>query len=384
MYYVTVKQSPMYHQMSLEEFLFGEKPKVKQTVNLNTANTRTYEVEKLSDTFLRMANIDRLVRKLKEFNDSTEDLRKVPRNQLYYTFYIPKKSGGLRKIDAPERELMEALRQLKGMFETEFKALYHTTAFAYVRNRSTLDAVKRHQENESRWFAKYDLHNFFGSTTIEFVMHMFSMVFPFSEVIKREDGKAELKKALELAFLDGVLPQGTPISPLITNIMMIPIDFKLTKGFRNMKPDGEHVQNFVNTRYADDFLISSRYMFDFRAVEKFIIDTLAEFGAPFTINRGKTHYGSSSGRNYNLGVCLNSSNEITVGYKAKKRFQAMLFSYVKDKQNGHPWDKKDIQVLQGYMNYYRMVEKDTINAMINHVGEKLGVNIPKMIKQDLS
>ena len=35
--------------------------------------------------------------------------------------------------------------------------------------------------------------------------------------------------ALELAFMDGVLPQGTPASPLITTIMMIPIDFCLNR-----------------------------------------------------------------------------------------------------------------------------------------------------------
>ena len=60
---------------------------------------------------------------------------------------------------------------------------------------------------------------------MEWVLHMFSMVFPFSEVMKDEKGKAELTKALELGFLDGGLPQGTPLSPTVTNIMMIPVDF---------------------------------------------------------------------------------------------------------------------------------------------------------------
>ena len=40
---------------------------------------------------------------------------------------------------------------------------------------------------------------------MEWVLHMFSMVFPFSEVMKDEKGKAELTKALELGFLDGGL-----------------------------------------------------------------------------------------------------------------------------------------------------------------------------------
>lgn len=377
MFYITVKQSPMYHQMSLEEFLFGtdDTPRI---INPNMTNTRTYEVAEISDHFLRMTNVQRLIRKLKEFNAQNAELRARDRHTLYYTFYIPKKSRGFRRIDAPEPELMSALRNLKTIFEVEFGALYHTSAFAYVKNRSTLDAVKRHQANESKWFGKYDLSNFFGSTTMDFVMKMFAMVFPFSEVIKNEEGKIELQTALELAFLDGGLPQGTPISPLITNIMMIPIDFKLANGLREFNH-----QRFVYTRYADDFLISSKYGFNFREVEKFLIDTLASFGSPFTIKPEKTRYGSSSGRNWNLGVMLTADNRITVGHKRKRQFQAALSSFILDTQNGNDWDLGDIQQLEGYRNYYRMVEKETIDGMIEHINNKFGVNVVQMIKDKL-
>ena len=377
MYYITVKQSPMYHQMTLEELLFNVDYK-SQVINPNMTNTRTYEVESISDRFLESVDIDKLITKLVQFNNSVESLRSVPRHELYHTFHIPKKSGGLRKIDAPNAELMDALRRLKTIFEEDFHALYHTSAFAYVKKRSTLDAIKRHQANESKWFGKYDLSNFFGSTTLEYVMYMFSMVFPFSEVIKNETGKNMLKNALELAFLDGVLPQGTPLSPLITNIMMIPVDYKLANTFREYNH-----QRFVYTRYADDFLISSKYQFSFREIESTIVSILSEFNAPFTIKSEKTRYGSSAGSNWNLGVMLNKDNEITVGYKKKRQFQAMLTSYVKDRQNGKPWDKYDIQVMEGLRNYYRMVEKETIDAMIQHLSTKLGVDIVSLIKADL-
>lgn len=377
MYYITVKQPPMYHQMTLEEFLFNTEVQ-NQIVNPNMTNTRTYEVETVSDRFLETINVGRLITKLVQFNDSVESLREVPRHELYHTFHIPKKSGGLRKIDAPNAELMDALRRLKTIFEEDFHALYHTSAFAYVKNRSTLDAVKRHQANESKWFGKYDLSNFFGSTTLEYVMYMFSMVFPFSEVMKHEIGRNMLRDALELAFLDGVLPQGTPLSPLITNVMMIPVDYKLANTFREYNH-----QRFVYTRYADDFLISSKYQFSFREIESTIVSILSEFNAPFTIKSEKTRYGSSAGSNWNLGVMLNKDNEITVGYKKKRQFQAMLTSYVKDRQNGRPWDKYDIQVMEGLRNYYRMVEKETIDAMIKHLSTKLGVDIVSLIKADL-
>lgn len=378
MFYITVMQPPMYRQMTLEEFLFEVDTKPQAMINPNLTNTRTYEVERISEKFLERFDVAKLVTKLSQFNDSTEELRAKPRKELYRTFHIPKKSGGLRKIDAPNPELMDALRRLKTIFEEDFKALYHTSAFAYVKHRSTVDAVKRHQANESKWFGKYDLSNFFGSTTIDFVIKMFGMVFPFSEVIKSTAGERELRKAIELAFLDGGLPQGTPISPLITNIMMIPVDYKLANGFR----DFNH-QRFVYTRYADDFLVSSKYTFSFREVESFIVDTLRSFGAPFTIKSEKTRYGSSAGSNWNLGVMLNKDNEITVGYKKKRQFQAMLASYIMDKRNGIDWDKCDIQTMEGYRNYYRMIEGDTIDKLVTHIGEKFGVDVVRLIKDDL-
>ena len=378
MFYITVMQPPMYRQMTLEEFLFEVDTKPQAMINPNLTNTRTYEVERISEKFLERFDVAKLVTKLSQFNASTEELRAKPRHDLYRTFHIPKKSGGLRKIDAPEPKLMDALHRLKTIFEEDFKALYHTSAFAYVKHRSTVDAVKRHQANESKWFGKYDLSNFFGSTTIDFAIKMLGMVFPFSEVVKSTVGERELRKAIELAFLDGGLPQGTPISPLITNIMMIPVDYKLANGFR----DFNH-QRFVYTRYADDFLVSSKYTFSFREVEKFIVDTLKSFGAPFTIKSEKTRYGSSAGSNWNLGVMLNKDNEITVGHKKKRQFQAMLASYIMDKKNGKDWDKSDVQTMEGYRNYYRMIEGDTIDKMVAHIGEKFGVDVVQLIKDDL-
>ena len=80
---------------------------------------------------------------------------------------------------------------------------------------------------------------------------------------------------------------------------------------------------------------------------------------------------------------LNKDNQITVGAKKKRQFQAMLSSYVLDRQNGNPWSLEDIQVLDGYRNYYRMVEGETIDRIVAHVGAKYNVDIVKLIKTDL-
>ena len=377
MVYITVRQSPIYHQMTLEEFLF-QSFKTPAVINANMSNTRTYEFERASEHFTKNLDVDKLIGKLAQYNQSTDGLRQQERHTLYDSFYIPKKSGGLRKINAPQPELMDALRRLKLIFEEDFRALYHTSAFAYIKKRCTVDAVKRHQQNNSKWFGKLDLHDFFGSTTLDFVMDMFSMIYPFSEVIKIQQGESELRKALELAFLDGGLPQGTPLSPLITNIMMIPIDFKLANTLRDFEK-----QKFVYTRYADDFIISSKFEFDVRKIEELIVNTLHSFNAPFSINSSKTRYGSSAGRNWNLGVMLNKDNEITVGHKKKRQLQSMLYNYIMDKRNGIEWPREDIQVMQGLHSYYRMVEETVIDAIIKQKKKKMGVDVMRLIKEDL-
>lgn len=373
-------------QISLDDFLFlTDDDFEKKYSNVGFAAprwqstaTRTYKVGRASDVFKRNLHINMLVNKLDEFNKAHEDLFSLERQSLYRTFYIPKKSGGLRRIDAPTAPLMDALRELKVLFETYFNALYHTSAFAYVRGRSTIDAVKKHQNNKSKWFAKFDLSNFFGSTTEEYTMKMLSMVFPFSQVVKTERGRDVLRKAISLAFLDGGLPQGTPISPLITNLIMIPVDYELFNMFRNFNG-----QKFVYTRYADDFLVSSEYDFSCAEIEQEIIKCLSSFDAPFNIKKEKTRYGSSAGSNWNLGIMLNKDNNMTVGYKNKRTFAAMIHSYAMDKLNGKQWELHDVQVMEGYRNYYRMIEKDAIDAIVTKLDSKLSINVVSMIKEDL-
>ena len=377
MVYVTVKQSPMYKQMTLEDFLFNS-VSGNLLINNNVGNTRTYCFEELPLRLSTAVRKQSLIRRLKEFNAETEPLRECDRRKLYYSFFIPKKSGGRRRIDAPNFELMDALRNLKKIFEVDFGVLYHTTAFAYVKGRSTLDAVKRHQANESKWFGKFDLSNFFGSTTLEFVMKQFSTIYPFSEFVKADEGRTELEKALELAFLNGGLPQGTPISPLISNIIMIPIDYKLSNTLRDF--DGNR---FVYTRYADDFIISSRHDFNFRNVENLMLETFEEFGTPFSLNRDKTRYGSSSGRNWLLGVMVNSENNITIGRKKKRIFECLLHEYASSVRSGMRWSLEDVQVLAGQLSYYRMVEREAIDNIIAHIGGKHSVDIMSEIKSDL-
>lgn len=392
MVYITVKAPERFHQMSLEEFIYQQS--TTPTYVGNETNTVTYAREELSDHFLRGFDCNRLISLLEQFNNNTDYLRMVPRNRLYTTYYIPKSSGGLRRIDAPSPELKEEIRAFNSMIINEFynhsmfsniqPAYYHTSAFAYIKGRRPYDCVKRHKDNESNWYAHLDLSNFFGSTTIDYAMKMLEMIFPFCEICKSEHGKEELRKAIDLGFLNGILTQGSPLSPLLTNIIMVPIDYILANTLRKFDGASSKKQRYVYTRYCDDIVITSRYGFDIQKMQKYVGGVLRSFGGNYVINNEKTHYGSRAGKNFVLGMMVNKDNDITIGHKNKKRFQAMLDSFVRDTLNGKHWDRNDIQVMDGLRSYYVSIEGETIDELVKYIGGKHGVNIREMIRKELN
>lgn len=375
--YITIPAKERQFQVSFEDLLRGITEDAFNNAFACKSNTRTIFKEQTPSNL--KFDLRKKIFILKDFciryNSliNTED-----KESLYHSFKIPKRSGGWRQINAPNDALMRALRELKFILEKEFYASHHTSAFAYVKGRCTIDAVKKHQRNNSRWFLKLDFSDFFGSTTLEFVMRQLETIYPFNLIIENQDGKTYLEKALSLSFLNGGLPQGTPISPTITNLMMIPIDHVISNTLRKWTP------HLVYTRYADDILLSSDLSFEYEKVQNEIVGILSYFDAPFKLNVKKTRYGSSAGRNWNLGVMLNKDNQITIGYKRKKVFKAMLYSLINDYKNGNTWDIEDAQSLNGLISYYTMVEKEAINKIIEDYNKKFDVNIVKILKATIA
>lgn len=392
--YLTINVSEKRHQQMTLDDLFSGVVSYYHTDLHNTA-TRTYLIEdeaKYAKKATQMGvEVGVLYHTLHMFVESHAHLYEGDIHDHYETFYIPKKSHGYRRIDAPDTELAEALRELKHIFEETFGAKYHNTAFAYIKKRSTKDALVRHQSNESKWFAKFDLTNFFGSTTLDFTMQQLSNIFPFnllcnfyvSDKFEYSAGYEMLKKAISLGFLDGGLPQGTPLSPLLTNVIMIPIDYHISKELHNRTDN-----NYVVTRYADDFLISSKHDFNYRQIEDLLCSVMQQFNAPFTLNREKTRYGSSAGSNWNLGLMLNKDNEITVGNQRKRQLKSAIHSYLMDKKNCKGmWELTDLQVLLGQINYISIIEPETVAGIIKSYEQKLGLvegYLKKEICHDIS
>lgn len=388
--YVTLPIIPVYQQITLMDILCGEVAIRDTPIVLNETNTKTRYVDVLQPRFLQQFNLQRMAFSLKRFNTKHRELFEADRASLYHSFFIPKRTGGVRRIDAPCPDLMTALRELKTIFEREFSpsthraTLYHTSAFAYIPGRSVVDALKRHQGNKSNWFLKLDFSNFFGSTTREFTMAMLKRIFPFNMMFTDCERMTNLEKAIDLCFLSGGLPQGTPISPMLTNLVMLPVDYEISRALRALEaPTKENPSgnSFVYTRYADDILISAKRGFNFREVQDALRKTLAQFQAPYRFKEEKTRYGSRAGQNWNLGLMINKDNEITVGHKRKRRLRAAIDSYMTGKE---PWDYHDVKVLAGQINYYNMVEPKYIEEIMSYYGQKYGESVMERIKRDLS
>ncbi len=381
--YITIPVKPQEYQISFEDIFFGvDEAQYERRMELQTRknpyDTKTVYRQQTPQRLLDGIDFDKMINILARFNERHGDLLAVEdKATLYSPFKIPKRSGGLRQLYNPREDFKAALKELKFIFENQLFATHHTAAFAYCKGRCTINALKKHQQNGSRWFLKLDFHDFFGSSSPEFILRQLKLIFPFNIIIER--GNGVLEKTLELCYMNNGLPQGSPMSPTLTNLFMIPIDHYIAKYVR------EHSPHLIYTRYADDILISSAYNFDWRQVQKDIIDIVSnKFKAPFTLNEKKTRYGSSGGRNWNLGLMLNKDNEITIGHAKKKLLKAKIYTFLRDDMAGNPWSVEDTQELQGQLSYYRSVEPENINAIVQSYNTKFKHDVDKTIKRILA
>ena len=369
--FYTIKATPRMHQISMDEFM---------AMTAEDLNRKVYQREDF--TLTRTTSEPKIdcdvygtISLMTEFMAAHKNLYTAERSTLYRTFYIPKKSGGMRRIDAPNDDLKQALEDIAKIFKTQFSALYHTTAYAYVEKRSVVDALRIHTKHESRWFLKTDFSNFFGNTTKEFVIRMLTQIDPFQRVINADPDLFD--RFIDLAFLNGGLPQGTPLSPMLTNLIMIPFDYYISNRL--------HERHLVYTRYADDCLISSKISFNFNEVIGIMKEIMRDLRMPYELKREKIRYGSSSGSNWNLGLMINKDNNITIGWKNRKRFCAACNNYCADKKNGILWDLESLYAFNGLIAWYSMVQEDDIEYILKKYTDEFGFeeNIKQLVKADI-
>ena len=176
---------------------------------------------------------------------------------------IPKSGGGKRMLGIPtvlDRFIQQAIQQvLSPLFEPTFSE----HSYGFRPGRSTHDAVKAAQgyiQEGYKWAVDIDLERFFDTVNHDRLMAR------MKETVKDKRVLRLVNKYLKAGVMvNGVVieaeegtPQGSPLSPLLSNIVLTELDRKLE----------ERGHRFV--RYADD---SNIYVRSERAAERVLTST---------------------------------------------------------------------------------------------------------------
>lgn len=155
----------------------------------------------------------------------------------YLAFEIPKKSGGKRKILAPTDKLKTIQGRIAGLLSKLYKP--RTPVKAFLVGQSIVANAQPHCRK--KYVFNIDLENFFGTITFRRVRGML-MAKPYS--LSPETASV----IAHLTTVDGLLPQGAPSSPVISNMICASLDRELYSLAKRHRA--------VYTRYADDMTFS--------------------------------------------------------------------------------------------------------------------------------
>jgi RNA-directed DNA polymerase len=164
---------------------------------------------------------------------------------------IPKPNGGTRMLGIPtvlDRLIQQCISQrLMIMWEPKF----HDCSFGFRPNRSAHQAVhkaKSYIDEGFTYIVEFDLEKFFDKVNHDYLMSLLAKSITDKRLLKL------LRAYLTAGIMEGGVvsvrtegtPQGSPLSPLLSNIILHELDVELSK--RGL--------NFV--RYADDFSIYTK------------------------------------------------------------------------------------------------------------------------------
>ena len=154
-------------------------------------------------------------------------LYKQPAAAKYQTFQIPKRRGGQRTISAPIDALKVLQRKLADLLQDCVDELNDRTkrkdriAHGFKRRRSIITNARQHRHR--RWVFNLDLEDFFPSINFGRVR---------GYLIKNRDFALHEEVATTIAQIachENVLPQGSPCSPVISNLVAHVLDMHLAK-----------------------------------------------------------------------------------------------------------------------------------------------------------
>jgi RNA-directed DNA polymerase len=269
---------------------------------------------------------------------------------------IPKPDGGVRNLSIPcavDRLIQQAVLQvLQGRWDRTFSE----HSYGFRPGRSQQQAVARAQEHiaeGNRIVVDMDLEKFFDRVNHDILM---------GRIAKREKDKRLLK--LIRAFLnagvvmeDGVVipteegtPQGGPLSPLLSNLMLDDLDRELER------------RGHCFVRYADDCNV---YVRTERAGQR-VMEGISEFitkKLKLKVNQEKSAVAAPWTRKF-LGFSFTSEKapRRRIAPKAKKRFKERVRE-ITQRNRGVSMRQRVIELAQylvGWMAYFGFCETPSV------------------------
>lgn len=281
---------------------------------------------------------------------------------------IPKPQGGERVLGIPtvqDRLIQQALHQvLSPMLEPTFSD--HSYGFRPGRSaHQAVKAMQRHISDGHRWVVDLDLAQFFDRVNHDVLMGLLARRITDRRIL------ILVRRYLQAGMLEGGLvsprregtPQGGPLSPLLSNVLLTELD-------RELERRGHRF-----CRYADDCNI---YVRSKRAGDR-VMASMTQFLATrlrLTVNTDKSAVDRPWRRSF-LGYSVSWHKRqvrLRVAPKSLKAFMTKLRPLLKRSrgQSLTTTIQKLNPVLRGWANYYRLTaSKRPVEALDGWIRRRL-------------
>lgn len=209
---------------------------------------------------------------------------------LFYTqIQIPKKNGGFRNIEIPSDRLKSIQRWILRNVLDGMEM--HESCYGFKKGKSIYDNALLHVGKDC--VLNMDLKDFFPSITQKDVFNIF---------YKKGYTKKVSYYFAKILTKDGVLPQGSPASPMISNIVANHLDKRLNELAK--------CYNAVYSRYADDITFSGAT--NIKNMIPVVTKIIEEEN--FQVNEQKTRYAYYYQRQEVTGLIVNKKVSIPKKY----------------------------------------------------------------------